>query len=104
MSLRKRGGVWLVDHIALNGERVRRTTGTANKTLAHEFHDRIKSDLSRIAKLGERPRRTWNDAAVRWLKEQSHRATPKGYRAKLRWPDTRLGGKELDTTNRALID
>jgi hypothetical protein len=77
MSLRKRGGVWLVDHIAPNGERVRRTTGTANKILAHEFHDRIKSDLSRIAKLGERPRKTWNDAAVRWLKEQSHKATPK---------------------------
>lgn len=104
MSLRKRGGVWWVDLIAPNGERVRRTTGTANKALAQEFHDRFKSDLWRIVKLGERPRRTWNDAAVRWLKEQSHKATAKEDRAKLRWLDTHLGGRELDTINRALID
>lgn len=46
------------------------------------------------------------DAAVRWLKEQSHKATAKEDRAKLRWLDTHthLGGKELDTINRALID
>lgn len=104
MSLRKRGGAWWVDLIAPNGERVRRTTGTANKALAQEFHDRFKSDLWRIVKLGERPRSTWNDAAVRWLKEQSHKATAKEDRAKLRWLDTHLGGKELETINRALID
>ena len=75
MSLRKRGGIWWVDVAAPNGERVRRTTGTANKALAQEFHDRTKSELWRIAKLGEKPRRTWNEAAVRWLKEQSHKAT-----------------------------
>ena len=74
MSLRKRGGIWWVDVVAPNGERVRRTTGTANKALAQEFHDRLKSELWRIAKLGEKPRRTWNEAVVRWVKEKSHKA------------------------------
>ncbi|CAN7463113.1 site-specific integrase [Variovorax sp. LjRoot130] len=86
------------------GSEYARTSGTANKALAQEFHDRIKSELWRIAKLGERPRRTWNEAAVRWLKEQSHKATAKEDRAKLRWLDPHLGGRELDTINRALID
>ena len=72
MSLRKRGGVWWVDVIAPNGERIRRTAGTANKALAQEFHDRVKSELWRIAKLGEKPQRTWNEGVVRWLKEKSH--------------------------------
>ena len=77
MSLRKRGGIWWVDVVAPNGERIRRTTGTANKALAQEFHDRLKSELWRIAKLGEKPQRTWNEAVVRWLKEKSHKATAK---------------------------
>ena len=71
MSLCKRGGFWWVDIVAHTGERIRKTTGTANKAQAQEFHDRLKADLWRIGKLGEKPRRIWNDAVVRWLKEQS---------------------------------
>ena len=96
MSLRKRGGIWWIDVVAPNGERVRRTTGTANKALAQEFHDRLKSELWRIAKLGEKPRRTWNEAVVRWLKEQSHKATLEKDKTHLRWLDQFLGGKHLD--------
>jgi len=104
MSLRKRGGSWWVDVVAPNGERIRRTAGTASKALAQEYHDRVKSELWRISKLGERPRRTWNDAAVRWLKEQAHKTTAKEDVTKLRWLDSFLGGKDLTVINRALID
>lgn len=104
MSLRKRGGIWWIDVVAPNGERVRRTTGTANKALAQEFHDRFKSELWRIAHLGDKPRRTWNEAVVRWLKEQAHKATAKEDVAKLRWLDQYLGGKDLLTINRPLLD
>ena len=37
MSLRKRGRIWWIDVAAPNGERIRRTTGTANKALAQNF-------------------------------------------------------------------
>jgi site-specific recombinase XerD len=104
MSLRKRGGCWWIDVVAPNGERIRRTTGTANKALAQEFHDRFKSELWRIAKLGEKPRRTWNDAVARRLKEQSHKATIETDKAHLRWLDQHLGGKQLDVIGRAKID
>ena len=33
----------------------------------------MKSELWRISKLGEKPRRIWNDAVVRWLKEPTRR-------------------------------
>ena len=54
--------------------------------------------------VGRRPRHTWNDAVVRWLKEQSHKATVKEDVTKLRWLDKFLGGKDLEHVNRALID
>jgi integrase len=104
MSLRKRGGIWWIDVRAPHGERVRRSTGTANKALAQEAHDRFKSELWRIGNLGDRPRRTWNDAVVRWLKEQSHKATAREDVAKLRWLDQFLGGKELLAITRPTID
>jgi integrase len=104
MSLRKRGGIWWIDVVAPNGERIRRTAGTANKAQAQEFHDRLKSQLWRVAHLGDKPRRTWNDAVVRWLKEQSHKATAKGDVAKLRWLDQFLGGMELHTITRPVLD
>jgi integrase len=78
--------------------------GTANKALAQEFHDRLKSELWRIAKLGEKPQRTWNEAVVRWLKEKSHKATVKGDVTALRWLDAFLGGKDLATISRATLD
>ena len=71
MSLRKRGGIWWIDVRAPDGERVRRTTGTANKTLAQEAHDRFKSELWRIGHLGDKPQHIWNEAVVRWLKVSS---------------------------------
>jgi integrase len=104
MSLRKRGGIWWVDVVAPNGERIRRTAGTANKALAQEFHDRVKSELWRIAKLGEKPQRTWNEAVVRWLKEKSHKATIKGDVNLLRRLDPFLGGKDLATITRTTLD
>ena len=87
-----------------SGERVRRSTGTEQKALAQEFHDRFKVELWRIAKLGEKPRRTWNEAVVRWLKEQSHKATIGTDRVHFRWLDPHLAGKSLDAVTRNVLD
>lgn len=104
MSLRKRGGTWWVDFIAPNGERIRRSTETENKRQAQELHDKLKSDVWRLQKLGERPRRIWEDAAVRWLREQAHKATLEEDKRMLRWLDRFLAGMELESINRELID
>lgn len=104
MSLRRRNGVWWVDIRTSSGERVRRSTGAPEKALAQEFHDRLKAELWRIAKLGERPQRSWNEAVVRWLKEQAHKATIETDRMHFRWLDRHLGGKPLQAITRSLID
>lgn len=104
MSLRRRGGQWWIDFVTPNGERIRRSTGTANRALALELHDKLRAEAWRIAKLGERPRRTWNDAVVRWLKESAHKATLEMDKAHLRWLDRFLGGKDLEIITRGSID
>jgi len=104
MSLRKRGSVWWIDFVTPSGQRVRQSTGTANRDLAQELHDKLKAESWRISKLGEKPRRTWNEAVVRWLKESSHKVTIDMDKAHLRWLDRFLRGKYLDEIGRALID
>jgi len=58
----------------------------------------------RVHRLGEKPRRTWQDAVVRWLREKEHKANIKDDKAKLRWLDQFFGGKMLDEITRDLID
>ncbi len=55
-------------------------------------------------RLQDRLQRSRNDAAVRWLKETSHKATHEHDKAKLRWLDPHLSGKPSDAINLALID
>ncbi|MBC7484552.1 MAG: site-specific integrase, partial [Rhizobacter sp.] len=52
----------------------------------------------------ESPRRSWNDTVVRGCKEQSYKTTAEEDKAKLRRFDQHLGGKELDTVNRDMIE
>ena len=104
MSLRRRGSVWFIDFRTPQGERIRRSTETENKVQAKELHDKLKSEAWRLSKLGDRPKRIWQDAAVRWLKESAHKATHDEDIAKLRWLDKFLAGTELTNINRATID
>jgi hypothetical protein len=69
MSLAKRGGIWWIDVVSPNGQRIRRSTGTSVKALAQEYHDRTKAELWRIAKLGEKPSSLLKCAA---LSSRSH--------------------------------
>ena len=104
MGIRKRGTVWWVDFTTPSGERVRRSAETGNKAAATEYHDKLKAEAWREQKLDQTPLRTWNEAVVRWCHEQSHKATSEEDKAKLRWLDYHLGGKNLDTINRDMIE
>lgn len=104
MSLRKRGAVWWIDFATPSGERIRRSTETANKAQAQELHDKLKGEVWRRQRLGDRPKHIWQDAAVRWLREQAHKASLKDDKQKLRWLDRYLANRDLESINRTLID
>ena len=97
MSLYKRkdSSVWWIK-LHHSGKIVQRSTGTADKVKAQEYHDRLKSSLWEQERLGVRPRYSWQQAAGRWIEESSHKATHKEDIAKLKWLHSILGELMLD--------
>lgn len=75
MAIRKRGTTWWIDITTPGGQRVRQSAETTDRKAAQELHDRLKNDLWRQAKLGDKPKYSWEDAALRWLNEQAHKAS-----------------------------
>lgn len=104
MSLYKRGEVWWITFTAPNGQRIRGSAQTKDRKEAEEYHDRLKADHWRRCKLKEKPRRTWQEAVVKWLKEKEHKRTHKKDVDKLRWFDPYLRDKYLDEITRDIID
>lgn len=103
MSLYKRGEIWWVHITSPKGRRIRRSAGTHDRKAAQEYHDRLKAELWRVEQLGERPRYTWDEAAVKWLKETPHKATHDKDKDILRWLDPYLGGTFLSDITRELV-
>lgn len=84
MSLYKRGNVWWVA-ITRRGETTRRSTGTSDKKLAQELHDKLKHESWRQDKLQEKPRVTFEQLAVRWLQERSKKRSIGDDADKIAW-------------------
>lgn len=104
MALYKRGTTWWISFTTPRGERIRRSARTDDKQQAQEYHDKLKAELWRVHKLGEKPRRTWQEAVVRWLREKEHKADIKKDAAKLKWLHPYLGDRFLDEIDRDLVD
>ncbi len=104
MSLYRRGKTWWVRFTAPDGQRVQQSAGTQDRVRAQEYHDRLKAERWKVAKLGNKPDRRWEEAVVRWLNETTHKATREKDKAHLRWLDPHLRGVRLDAINRDRID
>ena len=73
MSIRKRGSAWWIDFTTPDGTRVRQSAGTSDRAAAQELHDSLKAKAWRVARLGERPSRSWEEAALRYLQKYQDR-------------------------------
>lgn len=102
--LYRRNKVWWVRFTSPDGRRIRQSTGTTNRKEAEEFYDTFKAELWKIERLGKQPKRTWEQAVVRWLKEKAHKASLESDRMHLRWFDEHLGGAVLNDIDRVMID
>ena len=104
MGVYKRGTVWWVALTSPNGTRICRSTGTDDATRAQEFHDRLKVQLWEEQRLGVKPERSWQDAAVRWVKETRDKRSHGKDVAKLRYLHRFLGHLQLSQVTRDVID
>ena len=103
MSLYKRGSVWWMRFTTPDGHELRETTATADRRAAQELHDTRKAELWRIAKLGERPRHTWQETVVRWLEEHADNHSIGECRMIFRQADRLLGKLYLDQISRDVL-
>lgn len=105
MSLyrRKDSSVWWLK-LSVNGQTIQRSTGTSDKAKAQEYHDRLKAEMWEQSRLGVKPRRTWQEAVVRWLEDTQHKATHREDIAKLKWLHPYLGHLTLNDITRDVLD
>ncbi len=104
MGLYQRGDVWWISFVTPHGERLRESSGTSDKTLAHEYLDRQKVKYWEQQRLGVKPQRSWQEAAVRWIKETCHKRSHEKDIAQLRWLDPYLGHLMLHQVTRDVIE
>jgi integrase len=99
----KRTGVYHVDFVTPNGERIRKSTRTKEKAKAQEYHDRLKASLWDQEMLGSRDQYSWKDAAVRFLQETSDKASHQDDIWRLGYLDRFFGNKMLNEITSSLI-
>ena len=105
MSLRKRkkSSVWWIDFVTPNGERVRRSTETANKE-AQELHDKLKSEVWRVQRLGDRPKRHLAGRSGPMAPRAGSQGLAQGRQAEAALARSLSGRSGFESINRALID
>jgi len=94
---------WWCKFQAPDGRRIQQSTKTVDKELALEFEAKLRYQQWRVTQLGERPRRTWKEAVVRWRKETTRKSI-EGDLDQIKWLDKYVGHLYLDQINRDLID
>lgn len=100
---RGKKGTLYVRFTAPGGSEVFRSAGTTDRALASEWASRLHADHYRVARLGDKPRRLWTEAATRWLAAHAHkRSLPKDLH-NLRWLDPWLRDKHLDEIDADLL-
>ena len=103
MSIYKRGNVWWTEFTAPDGKRIRRSTKTRKRREAQEFEATLKADLWRVYQLGEKPRLSWKEAVVRYMRETNNKDRQNEINL-FRYLDPFLGHMMVDEIRRMHID
>ncbi|MBF0265035.1 MAG: site-specific integrase [Gammaproteobacteria bacterium] len=74
MSVYQRKGseVWQIEFY-FNGERIRQSSKTKDKQEAEQKEAELKRQLWRQENLGDKPKQTWKESVVRYIKEKQHK-------------------------------
>ena len=97
MGIRQRGQIWWADFTAPNGKRVRCSLDTADKKQAQELYDKLRADSWRQDKLDEKPKKTFDEACLRWLREKAHKRSLDDDKTKIAYFLRYFGGRQLAT-------
>lgn len=73
MSIFRRAKIWYASYSLPGGKRIKESLGTEDKREAQELHDKRKSELWRVDKLGDFPDVTFEEACLRWIEEKAEK-------------------------------
>ena len=93
--LYKRGSVWWVD-VQVGKSRVRQSARTTDKALAKAYHQKVEAEAYAVGKLGQKAKRTLEEAAIRWLREKGHKRSLKTDAERMRFWLAKCEGMTLD--------
>lgn len=68
---RKANGIYYADEYTPEGRRIRPSSGTRDEAAAREWYAKLVNDLWRQRKLGEKPRRLWDEAVEAYMEEKA---------------------------------
>lgn len=69
MSIKKRGDTYYIDINTPDGSRIRKSTGTADKKKAQQYHDKVKAELWEVNRLNKKPDRLFEEIIILMLKD-----------------------------------
>ena len=99
----RENGIWYIDIKTQTGQRIRRSSGTKNKTEAQELHDKLAYEQWRIDRLGDKPKRIWDEAVLLWIQEKGgEKKSIKADISRLRHLQS-LRGLNLNSISRSMI-
>jgi integrase len=94
---------WQIRYKRPNGKTVRLSADTTDKRLAQELEAKLTRDAFEEARLGCKPKRTWQEAVVQWAQDTAHKATQDDDLAHLRWARPYLDDLTLDQIDRTRL-
>jgi integrase len=97
-GLRWRNGIWHVEK-TIEGKRIYESTGTSNLEEAKQYLVYRLEQIRRAKVYGERPKRIFREAAIKYLEEKSDKRSLRGDAAQLKLLDLFIGTLDLDKIN-----
>jgi len=103
MSLYRRGSVWWTRFTTPSGEHVRQSAQTKDRQAAQELHDRLKAESWRVQRMGDKPARTWDEAAYQWLQETEDKKSHHSDLYIVKWLQPHLSMVALHDISRDMV-
>jgi len=104
VALEKRGSTYYVSITLPNGKRYRRSSETSDRKTAQELHDTLKATFWRQRHLNEKPTRSFEEAAERWLRENDDINTFRDATHHLAFWRKEAAGMDLGEISRDWVD
>lgn len=95
-GLFKRGEYWHIDK-AIFGQRIRESTGTCNLEEAEKYLSLRAEEIRQASVFGVRPKRTFMEAAIKFLDENQHKRSIRSDAGRLRVLVQHIGKMSLDS-------